>query len=87
VGSDLRYRIASIVAEAIDGALEPEGVLSVGGDLADLGVDSMAQMRIVVAIEDQFDVDFDFAAAARLFSDFDRLTAYVRDAQSTGGRS
>jgi acyl carrier protein len=73
---DLRPRLAELIRVATDGALAPQDVLA-GGALYALGLDSLGTLRLVDAIEDEFDVTLDLGAGATVFETVDTLAAHL----------
>ncbi|MEV0235476.1 acyl carrier protein [Nonomuraea sp. NPDC050786] len=71
---ELRERLADMIAKAADGAVDPGEVLSGRARLSDLGVTSLAYLRLIDAVEAEFGVELDPAAVDNL----DALVDYVR---------
>jgi acyl carrier protein len=73
-----RQRLAELVATATDGAVSAGEALSAGVPLTSLGMTSLAQMRLIDAVESEFGVEIDLAGDGMiLLDDFDKLSDYV----------
>jgi acyl carrier protein len=71
---ELHERLAGMIAEAADGAVDPAEVMAGQSRLSDLGVTSLAYLRLIDAVEAEFGVELDPAALDSL----DELVDYVR---------
>ncbi|WP_214321299.1 acyl carrier protein [Nonomuraea sediminis] len=71
---ELRERLADMIAKATDGEVEPFDVLAGQARLTDLGVTSLAFLRLIDLVEAEFGVELDPAALDSL----DELAAYLR---------
>ncbi|MEQ4721521.1 acyl carrier protein [Nonomuraea sp. B19D2] len=71
---ELHERLAGMIAKAADGAVDPAEVLAGQARLSDLGVTSLAYLRLIDAVEAEFGVELDPAAVDSL----DALVDYVR---------
>ncbi len=71
---ELHERLADMIAKAADGAVDPAEVLSGQARLSDLGVTSLAYLRLIDAVEAEFGVELDPTAIDSL----DALVDYVR---------
>ncbi|MDF5754039.1 acyl carrier protein [Spongiactinospora sp. TRM90649] len=80
-GSDserVRERLAELVATATDGEVTADEALTARVPLSALGVTSLAQMRLIDAIEREFGVDVDFSdESLATLDDLGLLTDYV----------
>jgi acyl carrier protein len=56
---NVKERLAGLIAKASEGTVTPDKVLGHQGELSKLGLTSLAQMRVVDAIENEFGVEFD----------------------------
>ncbi|GAA3124869.1 hypothetical protein GCM10010466_14650 [Planomonospora alba] len=75
-------RLAELVAAASDGAITAEEALSAQVPLAALGFTSLAQMRLIDAVEAEFGVEFDLSAAgAAALNDLDALERHLAGAR------
>ncbi|WP_244894025.1 acyl carrier protein [Planobispora rosea] len=57
----LRERLAAMVAWASDGTVSATEALAATVPLSALGVTSLAQMRLIDAVEREFGIEFDFS--------------------------
>lgn len=73
---ELRERLAEMISKATDGEVDPAEVLAGHARLADLGVTSLAQLRLLDAIESEFGVALDPAALASLDALAEHLSAH-----------
>jgi acyl carrier protein len=55
----MKERLAELVSESCDGQLTPAEVLAASVPLSYLGVTSLAQMRLIDAVEREYDVEID----------------------------
>ncbi|MEO3853266.1 acyl carrier protein [Acrocarpospora sp. B8E8] len=58
----MKERLAQLVSESCDGQLTPAEVLAASVPLSYLGVTSLAQMRLIDAVEREYDVEIDLGA-------------------------
>ncbi len=72
-----RHVLADMVAQASDGEVSAEQALAGGHSLAALGLDSLALIRLIDAIEDTFDVCLDLGADLSSFDSVDALASHV----------
>ncbi|MEV0421378.1 acyl carrier protein [Streptosporangium canum] len=75
--SGLAARLAAMISTACDGRLTAEEVLASGASLSALGVTSLALLRLIDAVEDEFDVDLDLGGGASYLDSFPLLVGYV----------
>ncbi|NJP42656.1 phosphopantetheine-binding protein [Actinacidiphila epipremni] len=59
----IRERLAELVAESSDGAIPAARALAATTPLSDLGLSSLSRMRLVDAVEDEYDVEIDLDGA------------------------
>ncbi|TDE31055.1 acyl carrier protein [Nonomuraea mesophila] len=71
---ELRERLAGMIAEATDGAVDPAEVMAGRTRLSDLGVTSLAFLRLIDAVETEFGVQLEPTTLDGL----DELVDYVR---------
>lgn len=57
--ANLRDDIKAMIIDASEGNLTPGELDAVGDDIAGLGMDSLAIIRIMVLIEEKFDIQMD----------------------------
>jgi acyl carrier protein len=76
---DLRKQLADMLAAATDGELDPGELLGTETPLSHLGVTSLAFLRLIDAVEEEFGVEIDvdpasdnLAALAGRIADADR---------------
>lgn len=73
-----KKRLAQLVADSSDGAISAEQALTTRTPLSDLGLTSLARMRLIDAVEDEFDVEIDLDGDGwSLLDDLDALTAHL----------
>ncbi|MEV5602554.1 phosphopantetheine-binding protein [Streptomyces sp. NPDC052299] len=70
-----RTRLAGLISEAMDGQLAAADILTARGTLTELGVSSLALLRLADALEDEFGVELDLADPAFYQEDIDSLAA------------
>ncbi|MFI6799839.1 acyl carrier protein [Streptosporangium canum] len=75
--SGLAARLAGMISTACDGRLTAEEVLASGASLSALGVTSLALLRLIDAVEDEFDVALDLGGGAPYLDSFPLLVGYV----------
>ncbi|WP_434739846.1 acyl carrier protein [Micromonospora sp. SH-82] len=75
--TELRQRIAELVEEATEGGVRVGATLT-GRSLVALGLDSLGLLRLVDAIEQEYDIEVEFGAPGRLDT-IDDLVATVAD--------
>ena len=73
----VRTRLAELVCAACDGSVSVEEVTGWAGQLAALGVSSLAQLRIVDAVETEFEIYLELDGPLAFLSTLDSLTDYV----------
>jgi len=71
----IRAWLAGAVSRAGDGLLTPDGVATAGCSFVAMGVSSLATVRLVDAIELEYDVTVDFTQDA--LTDLDSLTEFI----------
>lgn len=71
----IRAWLAGAVAQAGDGLLTPAEVATAGCSFVAMGVSSLATVRLVDAVEMQYDVTVDFTRHA--LDDLDTLTEFI----------
>ncbi|ACZ85182.1 acyl carrier protein [Streptosporangium roseum] len=80
----VRERLAAMVATASDGAVTAKEALAATVPLSALGVTSLAQMRLIDAVETEFGVEIDLSGEGfDLLDDLDALERYI----AASGRS
>jgi acyl carrier protein len=77
--SQLRERLSEMVSQACDGEVSPAEVRTAGASLAELGVGSLAQLRLIDDIEMEFGVAFDLAGDISYLDSLDSLTRYLTE--------
>ncbi|WP_066365097.1 acyl carrier protein [Herbidospora mongoliensis] len=78
----MKERLAELVSESCDGELTPADVLAATVPLAYLGVTSLAQMRLIDAIEREYDVEVDLSGDVTFLDSVDGLAAWVEAARA-----
>jgi acyl carrier protein len=77
-GAGIKQRLAELVASASDGTVTAREALAATVPLTALGVTSLAQMRLIDAVETEFGVEIDLTGeSVDLLDDLDLLTAFV----------
>ncbi|MER5422246.1 acyl carrier protein [Streptosporangium roseum] len=80
----VRERLAAMVATASDGAVTAKEALAATVPLSALGVTSLAQMRLIDAVETEFGVEIDLSGEGfDLLDDLDALERHI----AASGRS
>lgn len=75
--SGLSERIRKVLPSALGGSVDAS-LVGPGTDLWEAGMDSMLSVGLLVALEDEFDVEFpDDLLTRETFSSVDRITAAV----------
>ncbi|GIH81079.1 acyl carrier protein [Planobispora longispora] len=72
----LRRRLAELVSGASDGGLDVEEIMAASGSLTALGVTSLAYLRLIDAVEEEFGVELDGPA---VLDTLDGLAAHIAD--------
>jgi acyl carrier protein len=85
VERELYHRLADLIVEVSDGAVTPADVLAPGACLTDLGVGSLALLRLIDAVEDEYGLSIDLSGDEPVDS-LDELAALLRrqDARAAG---
>lgn len=74
----IKERLAQLVAESSDGAITAGQALASTVPLSDLGLSSLSRMRLVDAVEDEYDVEIDLDGAGwDLLDNLDALAAHL----------
>lgn len=81
--SALRGRVAELVSGATDGEVTETEILADGGSLTALGVTSLAFLRLIDMVEEEFGIILDLDGPFRFLDDLDRLVDHI--AELTGG--
>ncbi|MGC0419978.1 acyl carrier protein [Embleya sp. AB8] len=69
----LRERVAALIAQVSDGEVSAREVLETDGSLTAAGVSSLTFLRLIDALEGEFDVFFDLDADLDFVEDLDTL--------------
>ncbi|GAB2469302.1 acyl carrier protein [Streptosporangium sandarakinum] len=79
----LAARLARMISDACDGRVTPAEVLtagaSPGASLSALGVTSLALLRLIDAVEEEFDVVLDLGGGAAHLDSFPLLVGHVAE--------
>lgn len=78
----LRGRLAELVSEATGGEVPTDDLLA-GGSMIALGVDSLGLLRLVDAIELEYDVEVELTGSGRPLDTLDDLVALLATATAT----
>lgn len=74
----IKERLAQLVAESSDGAITEDQALASAVPLSDLGLSSLSRMRLVDAVEDEYDVEIDLDGDGwDLVDNLDALAAHL----------
>jgi acyl carrier protein len=73
----IRARLAQLVAVACDGEVTAAEVAGWTGSLAALGAGSLAQLRLVDAVEREYGVQLDLDRSTAFLSTVDKLTDHL----------
>ncbi|GII89885.1 acyl carrier protein [Sinosporangium siamense] len=73
----LNEHVAQLVSEASDGAVTPDEALSASVPLPALGVTSLAQMRLIDALEREYGVEVDLGTDVSHLESVAALAAFV----------
>ncbi|GIH11040.1 hypothetical protein Rhe02_91070 [Rhizocola hellebori] len=73
----VRQRIAELVHQATDGRVSPADALMAGASLSALGVDSLGLLRLIDAVELEYDVEIDLAGHGPRLDTMDDLLAHL----------
>ncbi|MEV6261012.1 acyl carrier protein [Streptomyces sp. NPDC051784] len=87
-GTGLRTRVAELVSSATDGEVTPAEILGAEGSLTALGVSSLAFLRLIDSLEEEFGIALDLDGTFRFLDDLDGLVGHLagQGAGSDGGR-
>ncbi|MFI6507723.1 acyl carrier protein [Streptosporangium sp. NPDC050855] len=75
----LARRIAGMISTACDGRPTAQEILGSDGSLSALGVTSLALLRLIDAVEEEFDVTLDLDGEAAYLDSFPLLVGYVNE--------
>jgi acyl carrier protein len=76
--SVIKERLAELVAESSDGAIAAQQALTSSTPLSELGLNSLSRMRLIDAVEDEYEVEIDLADDGwDLVDDLDALASYL----------
>ncbi|MGW1124571.1 acyl carrier protein [Streptomyces sp. NPDC002526] len=70
-----RARLAGLISDAMDGQLATAEILTARGTLTELGVNSLALLRLADTLEDEYGVEIDLADPAFYQESVDSLAA------------
>ncbi|MFF4773502.1 acyl carrier protein [Microtetraspora fusca] len=77
----LKERLAELVAESCDGEISKAEALEATVPLSYLGVTSLAQMRLIDAIEREYGVEVDLGGDISFLDSVDALAAWLSAAR------
>ncbi|MFF0568384.1 phosphopantetheine-binding protein [Streptomyces sp. NPDC004041] len=83
----LRSRVAALVSHATDGEVTEGELLGAGASLTALGVTSLALLRLIDAVEEEFGIVLDLDGPFRFLDDLDGLVGHLAElgAAAEGG--
>ncbi|MEU2023616.1 acyl carrier protein [Streptomyces sp. NPDC016469] len=70
-----RARLAGLISDAMDGQLTAAEILTARGTLTELGVTSLALLRLADTVEDEYGIELDLADPAFYRESIDSLAA------------
>ncbi|WP_151770726.1 acyl carrier protein [Streptomyces abyssomicinicus] len=77
---EIRQRLAELVAESSDGDIPAERALHTGTPLSALGLTSLSRMRLIDAVESEYDVELDLDERNwKLLDDLSALAAHLEN--------
>lgn len=77
---EIKERLAELVAESSDGEIPAEQALAAGLPLSALGLTSLARMRLIDAVETEYDVEIDLEENGwELLDDLGALAAHLEN--------
>ncbi|MCX4709606.1 phosphopantetheine-binding protein [Streptomyces griseus] len=76
-GAALRARVAGLVSRATDGEVTEAELLAEGVTLTALGVTSLALLRLIDAVEEEFGIFLDLDGPFRFLADLDGLVGHL----------
>ncbi|MFJ1590951.1 phosphopantetheine-binding protein [Kitasatospora albolonga] len=75
----LRTRVAGLVSGATDGEVTEAEILAGGGSLTALGVTSLAFLRLIDTVEEEFGIVLDLDGPFRFLDDLDGLVDQIAE--------
>lgn len=72
-----RARVAELISEATDGEIGAAGILAAEGSLVELGVGSLAVLRLADALEEEFGLVLDLGGPEFRSESLDSLAARI----------
>lgn len=78
---NIEMTVKEIIVQATDGVVVLEKIEAVGDNLGDLGLSSLVQVRLIVLLEEKFDleVDVEMIEELRLLNSLSSLVKYLSD--------
>ncbi|GAA3468546.1 acyl carrier protein [Nonomuraea roseola] len=73
----VRRRVAELVSRSTDGELEVEEIMAADCSLTALGVGSLAFLRLIDALEEEYGVQIDLAAPPGALDSLDEIVAHL----------
>ncbi|MEU4545894.1 acyl carrier protein [Nonomuraea dietziae] len=73
----VRRRVAELVSRSTDGELGVEEIMAADCSLTALGVGSLAFLRLIDALEEEYDVQIDLAAPTGALDSLDEIVAHL----------
>lgn len=82
--SALRGRVAELVSGATEGEVTETEILADGGSLTALGVTSLAFLRLIDTVEEEFAIILDLDGPFRFLDDLDGLVDHIAELAGDG---
>ncbi|MEV0006706.1 phosphopantetheine-binding protein [Streptomyces sp. NPDC047973] len=74
---DTRTRVARLISDATEGQIGPDEILDADVTLLELGVGSLAILRLADALEEEFGIELDLGGPSFRTESLDTLTARI----------
>lgn len=74
---EVRERLIALVEEVTEGGIQPSRGETGAGSIRNLGLSSVTMLSLLVAIEDEFGIEWDDDVEEGVFDSFDAMAAHV----------